>query len=288
MSKLRARGYQGTVITASAGNHGLGVAAASLELGMPAAIYVPAGADSAKLAAIRATGPTAELRPVDGSYDDTERAAREASAGGSGGHFLSSYNDASVVAGQGTIALELLDQWPEVEAVVAPVGGGGLISGLGVALGALAPQVKLFGVEPEASPAMSRSLAAGRITPIADGSTSIAEGLVGNLDSDAITFELARRYVSEIVLVSESEIADAVAAVYLTAGLVVEPSAAAAVAAVPKIVSAHGPRRVACVLTGRNISGSAHRELVNRSLVKPSGYDPAPASVGAGPTSTQQ
>jgi len=256
------------MVTASAGNHGLGLAAAAAELGAPARIFVPASADEGKLARLLAYRPPVEVVLVPGSYDDAERAARAAAAETPGAAFVSSYNDPDVVAGQGTIALELLEEWREVEAVVVPVGGGGLISGIGVALRSLAPAVRLVGAEPAAAPALAASLRAGRATPIPDGSSSIAEGLVGNLDPDAITVPLAARSVDEIVLVDEERLAAATAELYEAAGIVAEPSAAAGLAALGHARCLRGVERVACVVTGRNIAGGRHRALVEDARVR--------------------
>lgn len=256
----RLGGNGGPVVTASAGNHGLGLAEAAGELGAAVRIYVPSSADAGKLARLRAYGEPVDVVAVDGGYDATERAAR-ADCAATGARFLSSYNDPGVVAGQGTIALELLEQWPDLEAVVVPVGGGGLIGGIGLVLGALAPAVRVVGVEPAGSSAMSRALAAGEIAPF-DDRGSIAEGLVGNLDPDSITFALARRHVDEIVVVEEAEIRDAVRCLYDVAGVVAEPSGAAAVAALTSAPALRDVSRVACLVTGRNVSPAAHRRLI--------------------------
>jgi len=248
------------VVTASAGNHGLGVAEAAVELGARVRIFAPASADAGKLARLRAYGDSVELVEVDGSYDDTERAARADCAARPGSHYLSSYNDRGVVAGQATVALELLEQWPRPDAVVVPVGGGGLIGGIGLVVKALAPGVRVVGVEPEGSAALGVSLRAGEVTAIEDRGSS-AEGLVGNLDPGSVTFELARRHVDLMLTVSEAAIRDAVRRLYETAGLVVEPAGAAAVAALGD-PALHGARRVACLVTGRNVAAATHRALV--------------------------
>jgi threonine dehydratase len=250
----------GPVVTASAGNHGLGLAEAAVELGAAVRIYVPSTADAGKLDRLRAYGEPVEVVAVDGGYDATERAAR-ADCAATGARFLSSYNDPGVVAGQGTVALELLEQWPDLEAVVVPVGGGGLIGGVGLVLGQLAPAVRVVGVEPAGSCAMSRALAAGAIAPFEDRG-SIAEGLVGNLDAGSITLGLAQRHVDEIVLVEEAEIRDAVRRLYDVAGVMAEPSGAVAIAALATAPSLRDVDRVVCLVTGRNVTPAAHRRLI--------------------------
>jgi threonine dehydratase len=247
-------------VTASAGNHGLGVAEAAVELGATVRIYVPSTADAGKLARLRGYGEAVDVIAVDGGYDATERAAR-ADCAATGARFLSSYNDPGVVAGQGTIALELLEQWPDLEAVVVPVGGGGLIGGVGLVLGELAPAVRVVGVEPAGSCAMARALAAGAIAPFEDRG-SIAEGLVGNLDPDSITFGLAQRHVDEMVVVEEAEIRAAVRRLYDVAGVVAEPSGAVALAALATSRILGDVARVACLVTGRNVTPAAHRRLI--------------------------
>lgn len=261
----RHRQAGGPMVTASAGNHALGLAEAANRAGLPARIFVPASADPVKLARLRAYPAPVEVVAVEGSYDDTEHAARLEAERADGAVFVSSYNDPDVVAGQGTVALDLLEAWPDVEAVVVPVGGGGLIAGIGVVLSALAPGVRVVGVEPARSPAMATALSVGDGARIAPGSASLAEGLVGNLDAGSITVPLARRHVDEIVLVGEHELAAATAALYHRAGLVVEPSAAAALAGIPHARALRGLSRVACVITGRNVSGARHAEIVARA-----------------------
>lgn len=255
-------------VTASAGNHGLGLAESAIELGAPVRIFVPAGADESKLERLRSYPAPVEVVAVDGSYDDTERAARADCAATPGARFLSSYNDPAVVAGQGTIALELLEQWPDLEAVVVPVGGGGLIGGVGLVVKELAAGVRVVGVEPAGSAAMTRALEAGEVVPI-DDRGSIAEGLVGNLDRDTITLPLARRVVDEMVLVSEDEIRDAVRLLYDAVGLVVEPSGGAAVAALGRAESLRGVTRIACLVTGRNVAAREHRRLIGATAPQP-------------------
>lgn len=277
----------GPIVTASAGNHALAVGAAAAAAGARARIFVPASADPAKLERLGTTADQVEVTVVDGGYDDVERAARTAAEREAGARFLSSSNDPDVIAGQGTIGLELLEQWPEVEAVVVPVGGGGLIAGIGVAVKSAAPWVRIVGAEPAASPALARSLSAGRVVRIRDDARSIAEGLVGNLDPDTITLPLIASWADEVVPVGEDDIASAVARLYDAAALVVEPSGAAGLAALPHARALRGLRRVACVITGRNIAASAHRALIDGSRAQAAGnittrVSPSPPPIASG------
>ncbi|HEY4427992.1 MAG TPA: pyridoxal-phosphate dependent enzyme [Solirubrobacteraceae bacterium] len=261
-----------TVVTASAGNHGLAIAFACSSLGRAAEIFVPGATDEAKLAALARFGEGIGVRVVDGSYDDTERAAREA-AQRAGTVFISSYNDPHVIAGQSTVASEALAQWPEAEAVLVPVGGGGLLGGVGLACADHPSPVAAWGVEPESSPAMHASLQAGRIVPIVEEEPSAAQGLVGNLDSESITFPLVREHSDGVLLATEQQILDAVTRIYADHAIVAEPSGAAAVCGLQDVVAA-GARRIICVLTGSNVAAATHFGIVSARM--PTAGQPVP------------
>ena len=235
------------VVTASAGNHGRAIAVAAATLGMQATVFAPRDAPQTKLTAIRRLG--AQLR-LESSYDAAERAA-QAFARTEGVRFVSPYNDADVIAGAGTIALELFEAESLPAAIVVPVGGGGLISGVAIATKSIAPGVRIVGVEAAASCAMSTSLGAGRITAI-EPQPTLADGLAGNLEPGAMTFEIVRRKVDEIVTVSEEEIARAMRGLLAQEHLVVEGAGAAAVAAI--LAGRVRPAGIAiALLTGANI-----------------------------------
>jgi threonine dehydratase len=214
---------------------------------MRATVFAPQDAPETKLSAIRRLG--ADLR-LESSYDDAERVAR-AFAREESLPFISPYNDADVIAGAGTIALELFEAEPSLQTIVAPVGGGGLISGVAIAAKSIAPAVRVVRVEAAASCAMSTSLGAGCITAI-DPQPTLADGLAGNLESGAMTFEIVRRDVDEIVTVSEEEIARAMRGLLAQEHLVVEGAGAAAVAAIlaGRVRSAG---TAVALLTGANI-----------------------------------
>jgi len=250
-----------TVVTASAGNHGLGVAFACSSLGRTAEIFVPRGTDQAKIDALQRFGSAISTRVVEGSYDDTELAARHA-AERPGTVFVSSYNDPLVVAGQSTVGAEALEQWPEADAIIVPVGGGGLLSGVALACVDHRAPVAPWGVEPESSPAMSASLEQGRIVRIRESAPSVAQGLVGNLDPDSITFPLVREYSAGVLLSSEEDLLGAVARIYADHAIVVEPSGGAALCGLAGVV-ASGARRVICVLTGSNVTAGTHFGIVS-------------------------
>ena len=214
------------VVTASAGNHGRAVAVAAAALGMQATVFAPRDAPKAKLAAIAHHHATLHL---ESSYDASEAAARTF-ARLHGLPYVSPYNDADVIAGAGTIALEVfdVDAWPDT--IVVPVGGGGLISGVAIAAKSIAPRIRVIGVEAAASCAMRTSLDAARIVTI-EPQPTLADGLAGNLEPGAITFDIVQRYVDDIVTVTEVELARAVARLASEEQVVVEGAGAAAVAA---------------------------------------------------------
>jgi threonine dehydratase len=235
------------VVCASAGNHGLAIAWAAQQRGSDATIVVAETASPAKIEAIRRFPATLVLHGAD--YDEAERHALSL-----GGRYVSPYNDTDVIAGAGTIALELED----AETIVVPIGGGGLAAGIGIATDA-----RVVGVVPEASPAMHAAVAAGGVVEVEVGDT-IADGLSGNIEPGSVTVELCAEHVDEIVTVSEAELAEAMRFLARRHGLVAEGSGAAAVAAVRAgRVRAEG--RTVALVTGRNVT----LETLARALQPP-------------------
>lgn len=238
-----------TIVTASAGNHGRALALAAEELGIPCVVFTPANAPEAKQNAIRRHG--AVLHSDCKDYDTAEKRAREY-ADAEGGIYISPYNDPNVIAGAGTIGLEVVEAMPDLDVVVIPLGGGGLASGMGLAIKAAAPQVTIVGVEVEASTPFTQSLEAGRITVIRPR-PSLADGLVGNLEPGSMTFALVKRVVDRVVTVSEDDLSGAMTGLAAEERLIVEGAGAATVAAIMAgKVSASGQRVVAMV-TGGNV-----------------------------------
>jgi threonine dehydratase len=236
------------VLTVSAGNHGLAIAVSAERLGISATVIVPRSASSAKREAI--SRYPVKLIEQGENYDEAERIAR-AMGRANGAVFVSPYNDAEVIAGQGTVAIEMLEEEPELDAIVVPVGGGGLIAGVAIAAKTIRPGVKIYGAEPAASPTMTKALEAGRIVEIEEEAT-IADGLAGNIEPDSITFPIVRQLVDDIILVNEHQIATAIAQVAREDHLMIEGAAGVAVAALAdRRIQAH---RVAAIITGRNIS----------------------------------
>jgi threonine dehydratase len=249
------------VVTASAGNHGLGVARAAAILGASATVVVPETASPAKVEALRRSG--AELLQIGGTYDEAEAAAIEL-ARDHALPFISPYNDAEVIAGGGTIALEMLQDRPEIRTLVVPAGGGGLISGIGIAAHGIDPEVRVYGVQSEASPALHAALTAGRLV-IVEVQDSLADGLAGNVEPGSITFELLREHVHQVILVSEAQIANAMRWLLLNEHVTVEGSAAVGIAALlDRTLVRAGPLGV--VLTGRNVAGATLSKVLLAQL----------------------
>jgi threonine dehydratase len=248
LAALTRAGAGAPVVTASAGNAGLGIAWAAAALGVRATVVVSETASSAKVAALRAL--PVELVRHGAGYDEAEAHALELAAAGA--TYVSSYNDTGVIAGQATIGRELDAQLPEPPTVVCPLGGGSLSSGIGL-WAAGRPGARVVAVEAERSPAFSAALAAGGITPIAVGET-LADGLAGNLERGAITFELVRDHVDAVVRASERELEDAIGFLARAHGLVAEGAGAAAVAGVMtgRVARRDGP--IVALVTGRNIA----------------------------------
>lgn len=248
---------QTRAIAASAGNHGLGVALAAQSFGIEATVLVSSQTPEVKRAGIAALGAAVEV--VGNNYDQAEAEARRRAAADPGLTFVSPFDDDYVIAGNGgLLAREILAQLPDVDTVIAPVGGGGLCGGLGVEL--VPRGLRVLGVEPEANCAMKRSLEDGRAYTRYEGGPTLAEGLEGAISER--TFAMAKDYFPEITLVSEVAIRKAIVYAYRTLGLVVEASAAVTLAALlDEAIDVHG-RRVVLVITGSNIEASLLDQLL--------------------------
>lgn len=235
------------VVTASAGNHGLGVAFAARVLGCQATVVVATTASRAKVDQLRRLG--VDLVETGTSYDDAEAHALGLAA--EGARFLSGYNDPAVIAGQGTIGLELDEQLPGPLTIVCGVGGGGLASGLGLWASGR-PDVRVVGVEAEVSTAVSAAVAAGHQVSVPVGET-LADGMAGNIEPGSVTVDLVAHYVDELVTVSEAEIRSAICFLAGERGYVAEGAGAVPVAALRAGKVAVRGRPVA-VVSGRNIA----------------------------------
>jgi threonine dehydratase len=237
------------VVTASAGNHGRAIAWAAERLGLAAVVFTPASAPKAKIGPIARHG--ADLRAVASDYEDAERMAM-AFARETGGAFISPYSHPDVIAGAGTVALEIRDAWPDVEAIVVAIGGGGLISGIARLSKGVSPSIHVTGVEAEVSCAFTAARRAGRIIPVEVGA-SLADGLGGNVEPETLTWEYIRDLVDEIVTVSEADLRSGLRGLVAEEHLVAEGAGVAAVAAVASRRVALQARKVAVVVSGANI-----------------------------------
>jgi threonine dehydratase len=237
------------LVTASAGNHGRALADAAETFGLPLVVFTPHDAPQAKVAAIRRHG--AELRAEGRDYDDAERMAK-AFAAETGGEFISPYNDLDVIAGAATIALEIAEDDPEIGALVVPIGGGGLISGVAAAAKAASANVEIVGVEVDASCAFQTSVRAGHLVTIVPGPT-LADGLGGNPDPETVTFAFIQQLVDRIVTVSEADLGAAITGLVDFEHLIAEGAGAAGVAAVLGKQIDATRRHVAVLVTGANI-----------------------------------
>jgi len=238
-----------TIVTASAGNHGRALALATEELGLKCVVFTPASAPDAKKNAIRRHG--AILHSDCEDYDVAERQAREF-AEQDGAVHISPYNDPDVIAGAGTVGLEIIEVMADLEVVVIPLGGGGLASGMGLAIKAAAPGATIVGVEVEASTPFTLSLEAGRITEVTPR-PSLADGLVGNLEPDSMTFPLVKQVVDYVVTVSEDDLTRAMRGLATEERLIVEGAGAAAVASILAGKASAAGRRVVAMVTGGNV-----------------------------------
>jgi threonine dehydratase len=248
------------IVTASAGNHGRALAMAASTFGVPLVVFTPAGAPRSKLAAI--AQPGVELRAEGRDYDHAELLGRTFSEE-HGVPFVSPYNDPDVIAGAGTVAMEILEDDPGVDMVVVPIGGGGLVGGVSVAAKAIAPAVRTIGVEADASHPFLTSVRAGRLVTITPEPT-LADGLAGNPDPQTITFAIIQQHVDQIVTVSESNLATSIVGLVEHEHVIAEGAGAAAVAAIAgRRVHVEG-RRLAVIVTGSNIDLDRLRSLLAR------------------------
>lgn len=251
------------VIACSAGNHAQGVALGATHNGIKSLICLPAGAPISKVEATRGYG--AEICLVPGVYDDAYAKAIEL-RDKEGYTFVHPFDDPKVIAGQGTIGLEVLDQLPDVQAVVVPIGGGGLASGVAFAVKTLRPDVKVYGVQAAGAPSMERSLHQHQICHL-DSVSTIADGIAvkqpGNL-----TYELCNKYIDDIVTVNDDETAAAILALMEKQKLVAEGAGAVGVAAVMFDKLPVKGQKVVCIVSGGNIDVNTLNRVISRGLTK--------------------
>lgn len=250
------------VIACSAGNHAQGVALAAQKNGIKAVICLPDGAPISKVEATKSYG--AEVCLVKGVYDDAYQKALQL-RDEKGYSFLHPFNDEDVIAGQGTIALEIIEQLPEVDAVLVPIGGGGLISGIAYTLKTLKPNVKVYGVEAKGAPCMKNALEHGSLEKLPSVST-IADGIAVKQPGD-LTYDFCSKYVDEIVTVTDDEISAAILALMEKQKLVAEGAGAVGVAAAMFNKLDLKGKKVVSVVSGGNIDVTILSRVINRGLL---------------------
>lgn len=251
------------VIACSAGNHAQGVALAAARAGIKSLICLPDGAPISKVEATKSYG--AEVCLVEGVYDDAYRKALEL-RDEKGYTFIHPFDDENVIAGQGTIGLEVLEQLPDVDAVVVPIGGGGLISGVAYTIKSLNPNIKVYGVQAAGAPSMANSIRDGKIERL-DKVSTIADGIAVK-EPGVNTFEFCSKYVDEIVTVTEDEISGAILALIEQQKLIAEGAGAVSVAAVMFNKIPVKGKKVVCLVSGGNIDVNILSRVIRRGLVK--------------------
>lgn len=251
------------VIACSAGNHAQGVALSAMRNNVKATIFIPSTAPLSKIEATKSYG--AEVRLIDGVYDDAYEAAVKFQKE-TGGEFIHPFDDIDIIAGQGTIGLELIEQLPDIDAVVVPIGGGGLIAGIAFAIKTLKPKCKVYGVQAMGAGSMYNSLINNRIIELSSVST-FADGTAVKLPGK-YTFEMCKKYVDEIVTVTDDEIATAILTLMEKQKLVAEGAGALSVAAVMFDKLPIKDKKVVCIVSGGNIDVSILSKVINRGLLK--------------------
>lgn len=251
------------VIACSAGNHAQGVALAATKAGAKSLICLPDNAPISKIEATKKYG--ADVCLVPGVYDDAYNKALEL-RDSEGYTFVHPFNDEDVIAGQGTIGLEILEQVPDVDAVIVPVGGGGLISGVAYAIKALNPNVKVYGVQAAGAPSMVNSVKEGKIKRLASV-TTIADGIAVKEPGD-LTFDIVSQCVDELVTVTDDEVAAAILALIEQQKLCAEGAGAVSVAAAMFNKVPVAGKKVVCLVSGGNIDVTILSRVIDRGLLK--------------------
>ncbi|MDD6273960.1 MAG: threonine ammonia-lyase [Clostridiaceae bacterium] len=251
------------VIACSAGNHAQGVALAATKNGIHSLICLPDSAPISKVEATKAFG--AEVCLVEGCYDDAYQKALELQES-KGYTFVHPFDDENVIAGQGTIALEILNELDDIDAIVVPIGGGGLISGIAYTAKQIRPSVKIYGVQAAGAPSMYNAVKSGEAESL-DAVSTIADGIAVKKPG-ANTFALVQEYVDEIALVSDDEVASAILALIEKQKMIAEGAGAAAVAAVMFHKFDLEGKRAVAIVSGGNIDVTSLSRVIDRGLLK--------------------
>lgn len=247
------------VVTASSGNHAQGVALAAENLKISARIVIPTNVSEAKLRKIKKY----DVNIIqEGEFDTIEKKAREVSLK-ENLTYISPYNDIDIITGQGTIALEVFEEIAQVNSIIVPIGGGGLISGIALAAKSLDPNIEVIGVQTKGASTMYESWKAGKIVYTEEFQT-IAEGLLGGLELGALTFKLIKEYVDRIILVDEDSVKSAISLLWKKEGQIVEGAGAATVACLLEEKNLFAQKNVVAIISGGNIENSLFTEIIKR------------------------
>lgn len=250
------------VVACSAGNHAQGVAVSAQKNNIKSTIFIPSIAPLSKIEATKSYG--AEVKLIDGVYDDAYEAAvryyKE-----SGAVFVHPFDDELVIAGQGTIGLELLKQLPELDAVIVPIGGGGLIAGIATCIKNINPRCKVYGVQAQGAPSMVNAMELHELHSL-DRVSTVADGIAVKTPG-SLTFDLCEKYVDDIVTVTEDEIATAILTLIEQQKLIAEGAGAVSVAAAMFNKLPIKGQNIACVVSGGNIDVSILSRVINRGLL---------------------
>ncbi|MFC1857587.1 threonine/serine dehydratase [Thermodesulfobacteriota bacterium] len=246
------------IVTASTGNHGAAVAHILKKFGWKGVIYLPEDASPAKIEPLRMYGADLEFYGhdcVESEVTAKKFAEKHEQV------FISPYNDIKIIAGQGTIGIELAKQVPDMDAVLVPVGGGGLISGIAGYLKSIKPDIEIIGCQPENSPVMHASIRAGEIIEM-ESRPTLADGTAGGIEPDAITFDLCRKYVDQFIMVSEDDIKEAIKLCLEKHYMLIEGAAALSIAAFMQERKRFENKNVVLIISGKKISLSKLKEVL--------------------------
>ncbi|HQE05488.1 MAG: threonine ammonia-lyase [Tepidanaerobacteraceae bacterium] len=251
------------VIAASAGNHAQGVAMAATAYGIKSTIVMPKHAPLSKIAATKSYG--AEVVLYGEVYDEAYEKARQIQKQ-SGAVFVHPFDDREIIAGQGTIGIEILEDVPDADIIVVPIGGGGLISGIVIAAKHMKPDIKIIGVQTKNLPSMARSLSQNHITTV-EGPATIADGIAVKTPGE-LTFKIVKKFVDDIVTVDEDEIANAILLLLERAKVVSEGAGAASVAAILNRLDIVRNKKIVALISGGNIDVNMLSRIIDKGLVK--------------------
>ena len=251
------------VIAASAGNHAQGVAMAATAYGIKSTIVMPKHAPLSKIAATKSYG--AEVVLYGEVYDEAYEKARQIQKQ-SGAVFVHPFDDREIIAGQGTIGIEILEDIPDADIIVVPIGGGGLISGIAIAAKHIKPDIKIIGVQTKNLPSMARSLSQNHITTV-EGPATIADGIAVKTPGE-LTFKIVKKFVDDIVTVDEDEIANAILLLLERAKVVSEGAGAASVAAILNRLDIVRNKKIVALISGGNIDVNMLSRIIDKGLVK--------------------